>query len=70
VGAWIHARVGGKEIWRQVMPTRSYLSQSELPVTIGLGQEQGVELLEVKWPNGTTQPIAPELDKSITIEQL
>jgi hypothetical protein len=70
VGAWIHARLGGKDMWRQVMPTRSYLSQSELPVTIGLGHEKNVELLEVKWPGGTTQPITPELDKAITVEEL
>ena len=29
-------RVAGHTLSRQVMPTRSYLSQSELPVTFGL----------------------------------
>lgn len=38
IGAWIKLRVGSQVAWRQVMPTRSYLSQSELPVTIGLGK--------------------------------
>jgi hypothetical protein len=33
IGAWIKVRVGGQTLSRQVMPTRSYLSQSELPVT-------------------------------------
>ena len=28
---------------RQVMPTRSYLSQVELPVTIGLGKRTAVK---------------------------
>ena len=37
IGAWIKVRVGGHTLSRQVMPTRGYLSQSELPVTIGLG---------------------------------
>ena len=37
IGAWIMVRVAGERLWRQVMPTRSYLSQSELPVTVGLG---------------------------------
>jgi hypothetical protein len=37
VGAWIRVRTGERTLWRQVMPTRGYLSQSELPVTIGLG---------------------------------
>src|SRR5438045_5536845 len=57
IGAWVHARVKGKEMWRQVTPTRSYLSQSELPVTIGLGKETQVDLLEVKWPDGTIQAV-------------
>src|SRR5205823_13387057 len=29
IGAWIKVRVGGQTLARQVMPTRSYLSQSE-----------------------------------------
>ena len=63
IGAWIHARVAGKDLWRQVMPTRSYLSQSELPVTIGLGKNTAVDLFEVKWPNGSTQKIDPQINK-------
>ena len=39
------------------MPTRSYLSQSELPVTIGLGDDASVESLEIRWPSGMVQPI-------------
>src|SRR5262249_18624645 len=31
IGAWIKVRVGSQTLSRQVMPTRSYLSQSELP---------------------------------------
>jgi hypothetical protein len=40
---------------RQVMPTRSYLSQVELPVTFGLGDAQVVDRLTIHWPNGGTQ---------------
>lgn len=70
IGAWVHARVAGKDVWRQVMPTRSYLSQSELPVTIGLGKNTAVDLLEVKWPNGSTQKVDPQINKlSLVTEQ-
>jgi hypothetical protein len=69
IGAWVHARVGGKDLWRQVMPTRSYLSQSELPVTIGLGSETQVELLEIRWPDGSVQKIEPVLNKELRITQ-
>lgn len=37
---------------REVTPTRSYLSQVELPVTFGLGTAQPVSLT-VHWPDGT-----------------
>jgi hypothetical protein len=69
IGAWVHARVGGKDLWREVTPTRSYLSQSELPITIGLGKETQVELLEVKWPEGSTQNITAEIDRLVPVTQ-
>ena len=38
IGAWVECRIGETVQRRQVMPTRSYLSQVELPVTFGLGE--------------------------------
>lgn len=69
IGAWVRARVNGQEMWRQVMPTRSYLSQSELPVTFGLGTNTTIELLEVHWPGGGVQPVTPALNQLITVRQ-
>ena len=57
IGAWVKVRIGGKTLSRQVMPTRSYLSQSELPVTIGLGNADKVDSVEIIWPGGTRQPV-------------
>jgi hypothetical protein len=59
IGAWIKVRVGGRVLSRQVMPTRSYLSQVELPVTIGLGASEKVDSLEIVWPAGGTQKVPP-----------
>lgn len=70
IGAWVHAKVSGKSLWRQVMPTRSYLSQSELPVTIGFGKQSQIELLEVRWPDGSTQKLEPALNKEQRVQQL
>jgi hypothetical protein len=68
IGAWIRVRVGGQTLARQVMPTRSYLSQSELPVTIGLGTSSQVEALEVRWPGGGIQQVELEgVDRVMTI---
>ncbi|MGZ8899274.1 MAG: ASPIC/UnbV domain-containing protein, partial [Limisphaerales bacterium] len=70
IGAWVHARFGGKDVWRQVMPTRSYLSQSELPVTIGLGKSTTVDLLEVRWPGGSMQRIQAQPGETVVVTQL
>lgn len=69
IGAWVKARVGGLIIWRQVMPTCSYLSQSELPVTIGLGSNEEAEDLVVYWPGGGTQKVIPFIDRLTTVIQ-
>lgn len=57
IGAWIRVEAGGKVMQRQVMPARSYLSQSELPVTIGLGKLPRPDRVEVLWPDGTRQTV-------------
>jgi hypothetical protein len=50
------------------MPTRSYLSQSELPVTLGLGKALRVEGLQIRWPNGRDQIVpVPESDREIEV---
>jgi hypothetical protein len=52
------------------MPTRSYLSQVELPVTFGLGLQDDVETIRVTWPDGSTQEApVPAIDTTIVVEQ-
>ncbi|MGH7866436.1 MAG: CRTAC1 family protein, partial [Candidatus Dormibacteraceae bacterium] len=71
IGAWIKVRVGAKTLSRQVMPTRSYLSQSELPVTFGLGSAEKVDDIEITWPGGKKQRVpARALDQTtVVVEQ-
>jgi hypothetical protein len=70
IGAWIKVRVNGQTLWRQVMPTRAYLSQSELPVTIGLGNTDKVDSVEINWPSGTRQKVENVLiDRPMTITE-
>lgn len=40
------------------MPARSYLSQVELPVTLGLGDTDQVERVIITWPDGRDQVLA------------
>ncbi len=70
IGAWVRARVGGRLISRQVMPTRSYLSQSELTVTLGLGTASRLDGLQIRWPDGRDQVLAvPAVDREIEIRE-
>jgi enediyne biosynthesis protein E4 len=70
IGAWIKVNLNGQTLWRQVMPTRGYLSQSELPVTIGLGAATKPDGVEIIWPSGIRQKIqAVDLDRMMTITE-
>ena len=57
IGARIEVTCGDTKFVRHVMPTRSYLSQSELPVTIGLGTRQKVDRVLIEWPDGSLQDV-------------
>lgn len=70
IGAWLELTAGGIQQKRQVMPSRGYLSQVELPVTFGLGQMQHIDSLSIYWPDGTTQTLQPEvIDTTLVISQ-
>ena len=70
IGAWVTVRLGKETLARQVMPTRSYLSQSELPVTIGLGKATTFDELEITWPGGEKQKVTnAKLDATTVVEQ-
>jgi hypothetical protein len=71
IGARVELTAGGRTQVRAVMPTRSYLSQVELPVTFGLGPSDRVEGLRVVWPDGKTQPVVVErVDTTLTVERV
>jgi len=55
IGATVRLYNGGEMQSRTVQGGSSYLSQSELPVTFGLGGRDRVERVVVDWPNGGTQ---------------
>lgn len=70
IGAWIRVGVNGRVLLRQVMPTRSYLSQSELPVSIGLGEATRLDALEIRWPRGAVQKIGSvPIDRTTVITE-
>ena len=70
IGAWVEATIGAQHLRRQVMPTRSYLSQVELPITLGLGKRDHVDHLIIHWPNGSQQVVpVPKVDTEMVVRQ-
>ncbi len=70
IGAWVELRAGDTTQRRQVMPTRSYLSQVELPVTFGLGAADRVDALRIEWPDGSVQDVRVDaVDQTLHVEQ-
>lgn len=68
IGAKIEVETDAGKLTGQVMPTRGYLSQSENPVTFGLGKSDGIQRVTVTWPGGATKVIdKPEVDKLLTV---
>ena len=55
---------------RTVMPTRSYLSQVELPLTFGLGPTETIQQAIVRWPDGSIEEWKDlEVDRQHTLRQ-
>ena len=61
---------GGAPRWAMVKTGSSYCSQSELPVTFGLGRAPAVTRIEVTWPNGRSETVpGVAANTAITIEE-
>jgi len=55
MGAAVKIFHGGSGQSRLVKGGSSYLSQSELPVTFGLGKRDGIDRVVIEWPSGRTE---------------
>jgi hypothetical protein len=68
LGAQVALTAGALTQRRTVMPTRSYPSQVELPVTFGLETSAQVERVEVSWPDGSRVTVTePEVDRVLVV---
>src|SRR5207302_4633905 len=56
IGAKVRLEAGGKMLYREVISGRGYLSQSELPVTFGLGKAAKVDRITIQWPGKDSVP--------------
>ena len=57
MGSLVGAKVGQTWQTRMVRTGSSYLSQSELPVTFGLGAANAIGELTVAWPSGAKDQV-------------
>jgi hypothetical protein len=55
IGATVRVTAGGVTQSRLVRSGSSYLSQSELPVTFGLGKRDRIDRVVIDWPSGRTE---------------
>ena len=70
IGARVNVKLGGLTLSRDVMPTRGYLSQSELPVTVGLGTAASPDEVEIIWPGGDRQKVeTPKVDATTVVTE-
>ncbi|HIK94561.1 MAG TPA: CRTAC1 family protein [Planctomycetes bacterium] len=69
IGATVRVTLSNDTVLtRTVMPTCSYQSQVELPLTFGLGDHSAVKSVSVTWPNGQTADVSVStVDQQIEI---
>ena len=66
IGTRIQVLIEGRPgPWGMVKTGSSYLSQSELPVTLGLGDRREVSALRVTWPNGQVEDLPGQVANQV-----
>jgi hypothetical protein len=71
IGARITLKMSDQiKLWNVVKTGSSYCSQSELPVTFGLGKAERVQAVEIAWPSGHTDTLADVTsNQSIVVQE-
>ena len=58
IGAVVRIESASGKQWNAVRSGSSYASQSDLPLTFGIGQDPVITSIQVEWPSGTKQTFA------------
>jgi len=70
IGAVVRMSAGGEKQWQMMRSGSSYLSQSELVLTFGMGARTRAEAVEVEWPSGQTDKLSNiSTGQTVTIEE-
>ena len=57
IGSRLSARIGTRQVIREVYPVNTYRSQRPLTAQIGLGSAEEVDQLHIRWPSGAEQSL-------------
>jgi hypothetical protein len=68
IGARVTVEADGKVQQREVIAARGYLSQSELPLTFGLGKANKVAKITVYWPGANPGP--PTVLENVAVDRI
>jgi hypothetical protein len=70
IGAVITVVAGGDKQTKMIRSGSSYLSQSELVATFGLGQKPKADSIEIQWPSGNSDKLSNiNAGQTITVEE-
>jgi hypothetical protein len=70
IGSVVRVTSGKDQQWQMLRSGSSYLSQSELVLTFGLGKESKADSLEVQWPSGQVDKLSNiSAGQTVTIQE-
>ena len=70
IGALVRVTVGGRQQVREVMSTAGFLGSNDPRLHFGLGIAEGVERIEVRWPDGAVDSFARfDADQLVTVHR-
>jgi hypothetical protein len=70
IGAIIRVSAGGDKQWKMLRSGSSYLAQSELVLTFGLGALTKADSVEIQWPSGQVDKLSNlNAGQAVTIEE-
>jgi hypothetical protein len=70
IGAVVYVTARGEKQWKMLRSGSSYLSQSELELTFGLGTQTKAETVEIQWPSGQVDRLSNlDAGQTATVEE-
>ncbi len=70
IGAVVRVTSGSDKQWKMLRSGSSYLSQSELVLTFGLGAQTKADAIEIQWPSGQVDKLSNvDAGQTVTVQE-